>query len=117
MIHWPAASITSTLRRSSSSTSGGSAPTLLIRSPQMTIASLRPAGWPEPSIKVPLRITRVFAALMVRPPCAKPIAHVGRSYPQTGRDVRQIRPTILRRAILPHRTGAIAADDNGNLDI
>src|SRR6516225_7586745 len=67
MIHCPPASITSTVLRSSSSMSCGSAPTLLIRLPSMTMASLRAAGRPEPSIRVPLRTTRVFllAALMM----------------------------------------------------
>src|SRR5262249_31141395 len=65
MIHCPAASITCTLRRSSGVTSGGSAPTLLILLPSMTIASLRAAGLPEPSISVPLRITRVFGAALM----------------------------------------------------
>src|SRR6516165_1493534 len=55
MIHLPPASITSTVRRSSSCTSGGSAPTVLILLPSMTIASLRAAGWPEPSIRAPVR--------------------------------------------------------------
>ena len=66
MIHCPPASITSTVLRSSSCTSGGSAPTLLIRLPSMTMASLRADGLPEPSIRVPLRTTRVFllAAVM-----------------------------------------------------
>src|SRR5215470_17397593 len=72
MTHCPPASITSTVVRSSSSTSGGSAPTLLIRLPSMTMASLRAAALPEPSIRVPLRTTRVFllAALMMILPVA-----------------------------------------------
>src|ERR1700722_8319649 len=60
MIHCPAVSITRTLRRSSSVISGGRAPTLLIRLPSMTMASLRRASLPVPSISVPLRITVVF---------------------------------------------------------
>src|SRR5579862_5647943 len=65
MIHLPAASITSTVLRSSICTSGGSAPTLLIRLPSTTMASLRCDGFPEPSISVPLRITRVFLAALM----------------------------------------------------
>src|SRR5262245_32653864 len=60
MIHCPPASITSTLLRSSSATSGGSAPTLSMRLPSITMASLREGGLPEPSIKLPLRTTRVL---------------------------------------------------------
>jgi hypothetical protein len=60
MIHCPVASITSTLRGSSSDMSGGDAPMLLMRLPAITIVSLRTGGLPDPSIKVPLRITSVF---------------------------------------------------------
>src|SRR5271163_4435884 len=65
MIHLPAASITSTALRSSSSMSPGSAPTLLMRLPSTTMASLRLDGLPEPSISVPLRITRVLLAALI----------------------------------------------------
>src|SRR5580658_10417311 len=37
-----------------------------MRLPSMTMASLRAEGLPEPSIKVPLRITRVFLAALIR---------------------------------------------------
>src|SRR5580704_15018282 len=65
MIHLPAASTTSTVLRSSRWMSGGSAPTLLMRLPSTTMASLRADGLPEPSISVPLRITRVFLAALM----------------------------------------------------
>src|SRR3984957_2670118 len=42
--------------------SGGSAPTLLIRLPSTTMTSLRAAALPDPSIRVPLRISKVFLA-------------------------------------------------------
>ena len=45
--------------------SPGNAPTLLILLPSMTMASLRLDGLPEPSISVPLRITRVFVAALM----------------------------------------------------
>src|SRR5262249_4798386 len=72
MIHCPPASITSTVLRSSSSTSGGSVPTLLIRLPSMTMAAVPAAARPERSIRVPLRTIRVFlpAALMMILPVA-----------------------------------------------
>src|ERR1700693_5424027 len=43
--------------------SGGRAPMLLIRLPSTTMTSLRPAGLPDPSIRVPLRISKVFLPL------------------------------------------------------
>src|SRR5580698_5799804 len=48
--------------------SGGSAPTLLMRLPSTTMASLRADGFPEPSINVPLRTTSVFLAALMGPP-------------------------------------------------
>jgi hypothetical protein len=53
----------------------------------MTIASLRDAAWPDPSISVPLRITRVWAAVIVIPPgrTLRPAGQggdVGREYKQ-----------------------------------
>src|ERR1700683_2769555 len=68
MIHFPAASTTSTVLRSSRWMSGGSAPTLLMRLPSTTMASLRADGFPEPSINVPLRTTSVFLAALMGPP-------------------------------------------------
>src|SRR5690348_6411196 len=87
MIHCPAASITCTLRRSSRLMSGGSAPTPLILLPSMTTASLRADGLPDPSIRVPLRITRVWTAVIVIPPgrTLRPAGQggdVGREYKQ-----------------------------------
>src|ERR1700722_3477572 len=37
-----------------------------MRLPSMTMASLRAEGLPEPSIKVPLRIIRIFLAALIR---------------------------------------------------
>src|SRR5580698_5279817 len=37
-----------------------------MRLPSMTMASLRADGLPEPSIRVPLRITRVLLAALIR---------------------------------------------------
>src|SRR6202044_1415110 len=48
--------------------SPGSAPTLLMRLPSTTMASLRADGFPEPSISVPLRMTSVFLAALMGPP-------------------------------------------------
>src|ERR1700722_12782471 len=48
--------------------SPGSAPTLLMRLPSTTMASLRADGLPEPSISVPLRTTSVFLAALMGPP-------------------------------------------------
>src|SRR5271156_5269062 len=48
--------------------SPGSAPTLLMRLPSTTMASLRADGFPEPSISVPLRMTSVFLAALMSPP-------------------------------------------------
>src|SRR5579862_5812081 len=45
--------------------SPGNAPTLLMRLPSITMASLRADGFPELSISVPLRITRVFLAALM----------------------------------------------------
>ncbi len=58
MIHWPVASMTRTAALSSRRMSGGCGPMLLMRLPAMTSASFFCGGAPEPSIKVPLRITR-----------------------------------------------------------
>src|SRR5580692_1345368 len=65
MIHLPAASTTLTVLRSSRCMSPGSAPTLLMRLPSITMASLRADGLPEPSISVPLRMTSVFLAALI----------------------------------------------------
>src|SRR5580704_10457728 len=65
MIHLPPASTTSTVLRSSRWMSPGSAPTLLMRLPSTTMASLRADGLPEPSISVPLRMTSVFLAALI----------------------------------------------------
>src|SRR6202140_835939 len=38
-----------------------------MRLPSMTMASLRADGFPEPSIRVPLRTTKVFLAALIKP--------------------------------------------------
>ena len=45
--------------------SARSAPTLLMRLPSTTMASLRDDGFPEPSMSVPLRTTSVFLAALI----------------------------------------------------
>src|SRR5215472_5587445 len=45
--------------------SPGTAPTLLMRLPSTTMVSLRTAALPDPSIRVPLRISNVFFAVAV----------------------------------------------------
>ena len=59
MIHRPVASMTRTLSLSSRFRPGGIRPTLVIRFPWITTASFSTAEPPEPSIKVPLRMTVV----------------------------------------------------------
>src|SRR6266446_7116541 len=90
MIHCPPASITSTLLRSSSATSGASAPTLLMRLPSIRMASLRAGGLPEPSIRVPLRTTRV----LLMDSSARALST--RRYLQTGRALNRNTAAVVR---------------------
>jgi hypothetical protein len=53
MIHCPEASMTWTFLSSSSRTPAGGRPTLVMRLPCTTSASLAAAGRPDPSIRVP----------------------------------------------------------------
>src|SRR5262249_9208698 len=113
MIHCPPASITSTVLRSSSSTSGGSAPTLLIRSPSMTMASLRAAGRPEPSISDPCAVAD-HQGLLARgthadPPCR--LSDDGRSL-QTGRLLNRNR-LVTQASPLGERPGVVSSNRIG----
>ena len=63
MTHCPVASMTSTFSLSSRFRSPGSWPTLRMRFPLITMALFGVASAPDPSIRVPLRITVCFPPL------------------------------------------------------